>query len=804
MNKKQISFFAVAVIILATLYFIPTITNNTNSTLQNVFSTISGEEDLDSNIILIHINSNDIESLGDWPLKRSYYALLIDNLSKLNVRKIGLEIFLSENISSQSIYNDVLNKSIENSDKVVLASLAEEVKYDGQYFLSNEVIYPSPKIGRVNIETGHINFLDNDGILIPSIIKSNKIEEKSFALKLVDTREFDSDLKVNINGKWQSFSNYSLLEFFELIETESKELAKFKNKIILIGVSDPMIAKSIPTAFNNVLPGVALHAFAIDNILNSRSINFSYFNISSYIFALLILIAAIKFNTPLKYLLLFFTSLFIFYLLWLSAILQLNFAMLLIPTIILIIISIGYNLIESKKELERTQIESESLKKDLVIKEERLGQLKEELAKESNNPSDALINKIDELESEIARLKKEEIEDSETFVSTTSAQNFEGIIYRSKKMAKITELIKKVAPEDAAVLVMGESGSGKELVANAIHNLSNREDGKFVAVNCAALPDNLLESELFGHVKGAFTDAVKDKSGRFEEADNGTLFLDEIGETSENFQVKLLRVLQTGDFQKVGSSLTQHVSVRIVAATNKNLHKLVKEKQFREDLYYRLNVINIELPKLKERIEDIEILAEHFAKREESELSFSKAVMNKLIEYDWKGNIRELESTIKRAAIFAKSDNRNIIKLKDLPENMAKYDKDELESLILESLREKEFSHSSINETAKELGGLNRTVVSENYRGIFFRYYSQTNFDLDKSVSLISKSENNDINSKVESKVKTYLSNIEKDLENYPDSTFEEIKSSFNSKYKNLPQKYHQFLDSIIQNMIKN
>ncbi len=306
------------------------------------------------------------------------------------------------------------------------------------------------------------------------------------------------------------------------------------------------------------------------------------------------------------------------------------------PITILLFFNLGYKFFEGKEQLVKTRNESENLKSDLIRKEEHLSQMKKELSAQSRKASDGLLLKVEELESEISILKTELTDDTELFASDIMAQNFEGIVYRSNKMAKIIELIKKVAPEKASVLVMGESGSGKELVANALHNLSDRKSGKFVAVNCAALPDNLLESELFGHVKGAFTDAVKDKIGRFEEADNGTLFLDEIGETSENFQVKLLRVLQTGDFQKVGSSQTQHVDVRIVAATNKNLHKLVQEKKFREDLYYRLNVINIELPNLNERREDIEILAEYFAKKEDGQISFSKAVMKKLVENDGK------------------------------------------------------------------------------------------------------------------------------------------------------------------------
>jgi DNA-binding NtrC family response regulator len=216
-----------------------------------------------------------------------------------------------------------------------------------------------------------------------------------------------------------------------------------------------------------------------------------------------------------------------------------------------------------------------------------------------------------------------------------------------------------------------------------------------------------------------------------------------------------------------------------------------------------LNVINIELPTLNERKEDVEILAEHFMRKEESEMSFSKAVISKLVENEWKGNVRELESAVKRAVIFAKSDSRNLIKLKDLPENLAKFDKDELESMIIDSLRDKKFSHSSVNETAKELGGLNRTVISENFRGYFFKVYLQNNFDLNLAVKEIANNEDEEILSKVESKITTYLTNIEKDLAKLENESFDEIKKKFVSKYKNLPQKYHIYFDSIIKQMMK-
>ncbi len=300
--------------------------------------------------------------------------------------------------------------------------------------------------------------------------------------------------------------------------------------------------------------------------------------------------------------------------------------------------------------------------------------------------SAGIIEKIKILKSDIEKLRENEEDKTQAErPSENDVKNFHGIVYRSKTIDKVVEIIKRAAPENATVLITGESGTGKELVARAIHSLSNRRDNNFVAVNCTAITESLLESELFGHVKGAFTGASNDKKGRFEAADKGTIFLDEIGETSENFQVKLLRVLQSGEIEKVGSAEQFYVDVRVVAATNKDLEYEVGKKNFREDLYYRLNVIQIKLPPLRERKEDIEILAAHLLSEEDAELSFSKAVTKAFMDYEWKGNIRELQSVVKSGAIFAKSEGRKMLQFSDLPKEIVKGSKFDFEDLVLES-----------------------------------------------------------------------------------------------------------------------
>jgi two-component system response regulator PilR (NtrC family) len=232
--------------------------------------------------------------------------------------------------------------------------------------------------------------------------------------------------------------------------------------------------------------------------------------------------------------------------------------------------------------------------------------------------------------------------------------HFENIIGQSSKMLELYDLLEKVAPTKTNILITGESGTGKELVAKAIHYNSPRKDKPFVTLNCGAIPESLIESELFGHMRGAFTDAISTKKGLFEVADEGTIFLDEISELPLMMQVKLLRVLQDGEFKRVGGTEDIRVDVRIISATNKNLEEAVREKQFREDLFYRLNVIQIRIPSLRERKEDIPLLTSHFLKRYSEELGkqisqISSEALRVLVQYDYPGNVRELQNIIERA-----------------------------------------------------------------------------------------------------------------------------------------------------------
>jgi len=250
--------------------------------------------------------------------------------------------------------------------------------------------------------------------------------------------------------------------------------------------------------------------------------------------------------------------------------------------------------------------------------------------------------------------------------------SLDNIIGHDYKMLKVFDLVEAVADTPTTVLVTGESGTGKSMVARAIHQRSNRRDGPFIEVACGALPETLLESELFGHVKGSFTGAVGDKPGKFKQADGGTIFLDEISTATPALQVKLLRVLQDFEFEPVGGSKTQRVDVRCILATNQDLAEAVRKGAFREDLYYRVNVVVIHLPTLRERFSDVPLLAEHFLQRHcqrtgRRVLGFQDEAMRLLQMYDWPGNVRQLENVIERAVILTKSAN---LTAEDMPEEV--------------------------------------------------------------------------------------------------------------------------------------
>jgi len=812
-SNRQIVKRIVIILAILLLVLFKNTGNSIDSGITDLFKIVRGEVKPDTNIVLITITSNDIDKIGPWPIKRSYYALLINSLSKLKVKNIGIEVFLTAKFATQTLYDKLLVNEAEKAGNVIFSSFAGGIIEKDNIFLTDSLSFPSPKLLNEKLEIGHLNYIDDNGIYIPVLIKSSNESVKAFSAELAGDDFYSTapnKMELNINSSWKKFKHYSLLEFYKLVNDNSTNLKYFENKRIIIGISDPQIAGNLQSIFDEQLPGLAIHAFALDNLLNKSFINNRLLLSSTILFLILLTIIIIlqnKYNytNTLKfYLITIAAFLFVSFILFEFLYLRLFYSLFALPLIAISLVDFFYYTAGEKLKLKTAIDETELLKTLLTNKEKQLAEIQNGLKHSTIEESDSLKTKIKTLKEEIEKLKGDENDKTEAELENPDKiKKFHGIVYKSKAINNIVNLIKKIAPENANVLILGDSGTGKELIANAIHNLSKRSKNNFVAVNCGALSDSLLESELFGHVKGAFTGAVADKKGRFELADKGTIFLDEIGEINESFQVKLLRVIQSGDYEKVGSSSTSHTDVRIIAATNKDLEKLVKEKKFREDLFYRLNVIQISIPSLQKRKEDILPIANDYLLKESDGIKLSGAAANALIENNWKGNIRELQGILKRAVIFAKSSNRNLIQLSDLPAEMVKAVKISFDELVIESLREKQFSYSSISDTAKELGDVNRTVVAENFRGCCFKCYVENNFNIEETVNKISGLEDKESIEAVKSKLNLFLENLKTDIKDSGLSELEDIKRKFKSKYKNLPQKFHTYLDEVIKYLLK-
>jgi transcriptional regulator with PAS, ATPase and Fis domain/CHASE2 domain-containing sensor protein len=807
LNKYRLTAILLVLITCAGLAVFPDAQKSINYSAAGILKSIVGEKNPSGDIVIIHITSEDLQNLGgSWPLKRSYYALLINRLNKLNAGVIGFEIFLSPLSNSQTIYNETLLAEIKKmKTKIVFSSLLENAHNSGRKIYADSTVYPFPKYELADISTGHLNYYDDYGFYIPAHTSLKRGSEDPFLgaiLKKYNGAGIRGEaIKVNIGSSWKKFKNYSFIEFIKFSETE-EAVKEFSGKIVLFGVSDPQIAKTFSAPFNKELPGIALHAFAISNYVMGNHINEDYKFISAILFA--ICAAGIVFankKRPLYYAAGIISFIIASFLLLYFLNIELNYSFFIIPVFALAVHNSILYYADHKKKIRTFESESAKMREELAVKRSALNRLQSELDLSPEEGQTEILKKISELKSEISILKEAE-EDKEPIETKEiqAAANFHGILYKNRKMAAVIDLVKKVAPENASVLIYGESGAGKELFARALHELSPRRERNFVAVNCAALSETLLESELFGHVKGAFTNAVSDKTGRFEAADKGTIFLDEIGETSENFQTKLLRILQSGTFEKVGSSKTISVDVRVVAATNKKLEDLIAEKKFREDLYYRLNVIKLDIPPLRERKDDIELLVQAFLP---NGLKLSKSVLERFLLYDWKGNVRELESAVKRAAILAKADDRTIIQLKDIPQEVVGMKKDILYERVIESLREKKFSHSSMTDTARELE-IGRTAVSENFRGYVLKTFYENNYDVNKTVLSVSQSDNNDVNERVKGKIDTILENLSSDINKSGIKDKDEFKKNFPAKYKNMPQYFHFFQDEAVRHMLSS
>ncbi len=748
----------------------------------------------------------------------------------------------------QSVYFDRLTGTAADTlaPQTIPARFVYKIPEQHSFRSGGRITLPFPALLNASMSIGHANladeavvrnfplFIEYNGQLVPALsfelarlflegTRSSVVVAGSSALI-----KYPGDMKripildqgyvrLNYSGGTSSLHTIHFVDFLQAYGERSSQpqpalLTSLKGKIILIGVIAEGRSSFVATPYAAKFPAVGVHATAIHNILHSNFLVSPAWWVClaiSFLLGLAAFVMIFRFR-EFRGLLLTIGLFALYCLLDVLILIIIDLSLpLAIPGIVVLLVSfltVVYERNIMKETVTELAREKDEITRQLRLKESRVQELEKRLtlSSQQNTPAVSLVEELErqkraleELSSRAADLQVYQPEESG---DDGTPEAFCGIIYSpTGKMAPLIAMVRKIASGDANVMISGESGTGKELIARAIHSESPRREKPFIAVNCGALSESLLESELFGHERGAFTGAVKERTGRFELANGGTIFLDEIADTSEAFQVKLLRVVQEGEFERVGGIKTLKVDVRIIAATNKNLKQEIMAKRFREDLYYRLNVISLHLPPLHERKSDIPHLAAHFLNRENTSVQFSANAMNALVNYEWRGNIRELESIVKRAVILAQSEDRTLVRTKDLPpEIIAQFsDTRNIEEKIITSLREKKFSRSAITDTASELGGFNRGTIAEYFRGYCFKILNEQDWDIEKTSLAIAGTIDDQLLDKVRKKLDEYMTNIRSSVDRQ--QTFDENMQLLKPKYKNLPLRYHKYLDELIK-----
>ena len=865
--QKNQFIIGLAVLILSVLITISAsnIFNLVNDLISVINYNIRGESKIDSSIAIFYFSNDDIETLGGYPLKRSYYALLVRALTDLGASAIGIDVGFNQSDERYIEYDNLLTSVIGGNSAVILSGYFRKLEAGINdenidttlnrflyYNLPIEDIYQGkePNFPFLNLRNksnnmGFTNLIDNKSIplfikygngLMPSLgfevfrvgfkgDRNNFGIKNGMLLSNKDGKYFEIPLKnnctleINFTGGKGALNLYSAVNLLKMYDELKKGLNNndqknfLKNKLVLVGIIAEGRSSFLKTPYEDDFPAIGIHAMFIHNILHQSFIDRLHIGFAYGIAVLMGITSIYVFSSRKDFsgFLLFFV--FIIALLIIEYLVFISYSFIIpVAQEIFILLCVGitlwlYKHHHIRKEVELLTREKLHIQEVLEEKKKKLISLEQELSVARENKTDENLKRLEieikKYQDEISQLKSQaqDLQKVESFELIPQDEKIivDGIVYSSKgPMNKVISMVKTVANSDATVLLLGESGTGKELIAQALHKWSRRREHAFVAVNCGALTETLLESELFGHEKGAFTGALREREGRFDLANKGTIFLDEIGDTSEAFQVKLLRVLQDGTFERVGGNQMRKIDVRIIAATNKDLYRAVKEKKFREDLFYRLNVISIEIPPLRERNEDLPLLVDYFMNMENPGMHCSASVMEIFRNYHWRGNVRELHSVIKRASLLAQADGRTMLRVKDLPPALTTRHgiSEDLEDQIISTLREKKFSRSAISETAEIVGGLNRGTVAEYFRGYCFKILCESNMDIKSAIEKIAASGDTDAVLKVERKLNEYISNaaefVDKSL------GLEEVILRSKPKYKNLPQRYHIYLDRII------
>ena len=818
-----------------------------------------GSRKVSEDIVFIYLSDDDIRDLGGWPITRDFYGYLIYILKRTNARAVGLYALFDSPDRRYPEYDRQLSDFIESSGLVGLPatigefddlkrSLSENRTIPSGVAVSKSILYPIPAFRNAAAGIGFSN-LGNDSVLrkVPLVVATPDSHIVSFGTELARLHygpgatirtgrksirivsasgkhivipiDRYGRMRLNHFGRLDRVCSIGFLELMQKYESEPDSI-DFSDKLVIVDVANPSIPVVRATPLAKALPASLIHATVAENILSQTMISESpdWIKCVSVLFILL----AISFLWKMKNIrIILLSTVMILFLYLMISLAVFSFGHFIFPVVypfIVCFVTTGYCVwthnrnirIQYAYESQALQAQIEKKHRQLEEAETRLVELdqqlgaeieeKKVLSKESKKLAEEKRTAIYELEKHVR-----DLEESRVSKVYTSKKQYQEIVHDSdSKMVAILELIEKMGSDDIPVLIQGETGTGKELIARIIHRMSGRKKSSFVAINCGALPDTLLESELFGHEKGSFTGAHSMRRGRFELADGGTIFLDEITETTPQFQARLLRVLQEKTFERIGGEKSIRVNVRIIAATNKDLKMEVGHGIFREDLFYRLNGFPLQLPPLRERQNDIPLLADHFLKKHgyHTVSSISSRSMEILKMYRWPGNVRELENVVRRAAILAGSDGRNMIKESDIPEEIRYTEIEPIKGFVYQSfeeqilflLRQLKFSRSAINQTARALDNRDRGTITEYFRGICFKMLVESDYSIDIAARSISASDDMETIERVKTKIREYLKNLRSSAENVKET---DDKASY---IKGLPQKYHTYIKQILGN----
>lgn len=797
---------------------------------------IRGERYLSDEFVFVFIGDEDLKSLGQYPISRDYYSYAIHILKSKGAKVIAIDVLFSQKDKYHPEYDQTLVEFVKSADNVCFPMTFSELIETDSLYRGINPNFPFEELNQSASGVGFSNFSENENVrsvplfvfsqnnFIPSLgseiakifIGNDSIvhfNEGYIGIKEDFSNAIDGNgfMRLNHFGSIDYVNSIGFVDLLQKYKNDPDSL-NFEGKLVLIAVTANGIANLKSTTFDIAFPSSLIHLTVAENLINQNYLVETSIYIN--LFILIILFAVFWFTVSLFNKRIILTSILLIVSYLIVSMLLFSFSNLAFPVfyptimiLSLLIFQIVFTVSEKQqmndalKDLLQTQLNQKEHQLQTTI--EKLKDLNAEIKNESES-KEKLNQKVNEYKTQALQLEKE-IRDLIAYDSTATQQltdisGFENIIFSEKsKMAQVLQLVTKVATSDIPVLIYGETGTGKELIARAIHQKSNRKIAPFVAVNCGALPENLLESELFGHEKGSFTGAVTMRKGKFELADGGVIFLDEISETSPAFQAKMLRVLQESTFERVGSEKSIKVDIRVIAATNKDLQIEINQGRFRSDLFFRLNGFPITIPPLRERPEDIPLLVTHFLGKYDYNISCSELVLQIIQNYSWFGNVRELENIIRRAAIMTSAENSNLIQVQDLPEeikiaslstNLEDIHKS-FEEQILESLRTLKFSRSSISQTAKLLGNKDRGTITEYFRGICFQILTENDFDIVKSSRQIAGSNDKEIIAQVEVKINEYLNNLKSVLSSSNSIEFETLS-------KGLPKKYQDYLKSVI------